>query len=165
MNGNKQQVLKRCSICGGPYTDHGHNAAPAFKGMCCTDCHVLVVLPARLEQLRTATTKLHSKMTGMTWELLHPRMTAEWLGYLPGFLRLDDPRSAKEQIHERYISGWHPFQGAMTLRPDDKLKYPGDPLITPLARSQLRDERIVLYEHDWVAIIQPDRSFEVARLD
>jgi hypothetical protein len=31
------------------------------------------------------------------FELLHPRMTREHLGYLPMFLSSDDPRSAREQ--------------------------------------------------------------------
>jgi len=42
---------------------------------------------------------------------------------------------------------------------------PGDPPFKPLAQAKLRDELIVLYEADFVAVIQPDRSFEVARMD
>jgi hypothetical protein len=30
---------------------------------------------------------------------------------------------------------------------------------------ELRDELILIYEHSWVAIIQPDRTFETCRMD
>jgi hypothetical protein len=29
----------------------------------------------------------------------------------------------------------------------------------------LGHERVIVYEHSWVAIVQPDRSFEVCRMD
>ena len=34
-----------------------------------------------------------------------------------------------------------------------------------LAVTRLRDETILLYEMDWVAVIQPDGAFEVSRMD
>jgi len=46
-----------------------------------------------------------------------------------------------------------------------KLRYPGDPILAPLAQAKLRDELIVFYRHALVAIIQPDGSFEVSRVD
>ncbi len=99
------------------------------------------------------------------WELLHPRMAHEHLGFIPGFLDEDDPRPAKEQFNERYVfGGWQPFQGHK-LQADNTLKYPGDPPMRALAQTKLRDELIILYEGEWVAIIQPDRSFEVSRMD
>lgn len=101
----------------------------------------------------------------LNWELLHPRMTEEHLGYLPSFLFESDPRSAKEQFNERYtFGGFRPFEG-FKLGEDNSLRYPGDPPMFPLAQVKLRDELIVLYRHAWVAIIQKDRSFEVARMD
>jgi hypothetical protein len=47
----------------------------------------------------------------------------------------------------------------------DKLSYPGDPVLEPLGEIQLRDERIVMYQYSIVAVIQPDGSFEAARMD
>ena len=100
------------------------------------------------------------------FELLHPKMTQERLGWLPSFLDVDDPRPAKEQFHERYAhgGGWNPFKG-FEMRKGYSIKYPGDPAHKPLAQAKLRDELIVFYDYAWVAIIQPDGSFEIARMD
>jgi hypothetical protein len=99
------------------------------------------------------------------WKFLHPRMTREMLGYIPIWLSYDDPRSARAQINAGYtMGGWNDFEG-FRLGKDNSLHYPGDPAIKPLAEAQLRDELIVFYPHSWVAIIQPDRTFRVARID
>jgi hypothetical protein len=105
-------------------------------------------------------------MDMMIWEMLHPNMTPEHLGLLPGMLDLDDPRPAKEQFDQNYAhgGGWDPFNG-FELSVRNWLSYPGDPPLQPLAQLQFRDELIVFYIHSWVAIIQPDRSFEVCRMD
>lgn len=98
------------------------------------------------------------------------------VGYIPMFLWESDPRSAKEQIHDRYVAGWNDFQGfrrgstsieLIDTQTEDlfNLKYPGDPELPPLAYTKLRNELIVVYPSAWVAIVQPDGSFEVARLD
>lgn len=36
--------------------DGGHNAEPVRKGRCCTECNVLVVIPARIQGLRSKLT-------------------------------------------------------------------------------------------------------------
>jgi len=102
----------------------------------------------------------------MTWALLDSRMTPEHLGLLPGMLDPADPRPAREQFDANYQhgGGWDPFKG-FTLRADNSLSYPGDPPTKPLAMTTLRDELIVFYQYSWVAIIQPDRSFECCRMD
>jgi hypothetical protein len=102
----------------------------------------------------------------IAFEMLDPRLTEEALGLLPDFLSERDPRPAKEQFHVNYAhgGGWHSFPG-FKLNRDNSLSYPGDPTLQPLARAQLRDELILVYPYSWVAIVQPDRSFEVARLD
>ena len=48
---------------------------------------------------------------------------------------------------------------------DTTLHYPGDPDFEPLAAVWLRREVIMVYECSIVAIVQPDGSFEVARMD
>jgi hypothetical protein len=104
-------------------------------------------------------------MRQVPWRMLHPRMTMEHLGFIPGWLHEDDPRDARAQLDAGYIfGGWDPFPG-FTLAEDNSLHYPGDPPTVPLAAALLRDELIVFYEHAWVAVIQPDRSFEVCRMD
>jgi hypothetical protein len=81
-------------------------------------------------------------------------------------LSTDDPRPAREQFDANYRhgGGWQP-QSGFTLTGNNSLKYPGDPPFHPLARIQLRDEQINIYEYGYVAIIQPNRSFEVCRMD
>lgn len=103
---------------------------------------------------------------GTKWELLHPRVTMDHLGYIPGFLNESDPRPAKAQIDDNYkFGGWQKFDG-FRLSDNNVLCYPGDPPLKPLAQTRLHDkETILVYESAWVAIVQPDRSFEVARLD
>lgn len=103
---------------------------------------------------------------GLTWELLHPRMTLGHLGYIPSFLTSSDGRSAIAQIRERYISGWPAFRGhRFTLHSDDSLTSPRDPRLDCRARTTLRQERILFYDHAWLLVQQPDKSFEIARID
>jgi hypothetical protein len=95
--------------------------------------------------------------------LLHPRATIEHLGFIPGFLDEADPRAAREQFDEHYVSGWHPLP---KFRLDgERLLYPGDPPLRPYARINFREEAILIYEGDFVVIVQPDGSFEGARMN
>lgn len=99
------------------------------------------------------------------FEFLDPRMTYEHLGLIPFFLDVNDPRPAKEQIHHNYAhgGGWRPFDKFRVSQ--GRLLYPGDPPMKALARAKLRDELVVYYDCSWVAIFQPDGSYEVARVD
>ena len=107
------------------------------------------------------------RLRPLMWEFLHPEMTIDRLGNLQFFLSADDPRSAREQFDSRYAfaGGWQPFNGFTMLTDNNKLHYPGDPPLPPLARTTLRDELILFYPHSWVVIIQPDRTYEVCRMD
>ena len=99
------------------------------------------------------------------WEMIHPKATPDMLGYVPRFLMDGDPRPAREQFEERYeFGGWKPNRG---FSKDDRdfIKYPGDPALPPIAQRMLRDERVVMYPSSLFAIIQPDGSFEIARMD
>jgi len=95
----------------------------------------------------------------------HPSVTAEHLGLLPFLLDESDPRSAREQFHENYSygGGWQPMPN-FTLT-GNTLHYPGDPVLVPIAAMLLRRETVLVYEFSIVAIVQPDGSFEVARMD
>lgn len=101
----------------------------------------------------------------MIWEMLDPRMTPDALGFIPEFLVPDDPRPAREQINERYVSGWQSFDGFKMDPETHVLSYPGDPEFPPLAQTMLRDELILFYDCAWVAIVQKDGTFDIARLD
>ena len=100
---------------------------------------------------------------------MHPLLTRDHLGFLPDILLDNDPRPMKEQISARYAygGGWHPMSD-MTLHDGGVLHFPGDPPFMPVAKIELEDGRgefAYLYEHDFVAIIQPDGSYEVSRMD
>lgn len=103
-------------------------------------------------------------MTDLIWTAKHPQFTKDMLGYIPTFLREADPRSAREQIASGYIGGWDPFPGFKMLE-NGNLVYPGDPPTKLLAETSLRGETIRFYEHEWLAVIQSDGDFEVARLN
>jgi hypothetical protein len=102
----------------------------------------------------------------MKWTLKHPKATFEMLGYIPLFLNEAMPGTAREQLHHNYAhgGGWQPFNG-FTMLPSGNMKYPGDPETQLLAEARLRNETIRVYTHAWVAIVQPDGTFEVARMD
>lgn len=93
------------------------------------------------------------------------------VGMIPSFLREADARSAAEQFAERYAfgGGWSPM-GGWTHYTDEGsgqliIQYPNDPSYRPVATLTLRDERIWVYPHAWVAIEQPDGSVEISRMD
>lgn len=94
----------------------------------------------------------------------------EVVGFIPQFLSESDPRSAVEQIHTGYShgGGWMDFKGFELAGGGDFdyfLKYPGDPLMRELSRATLRNETLVLFDCSWLAVIQADGSYRVARLD
>jgi hypothetical protein len=88
------------------------------------------------------------------------------LGYIPDFLTVDSPLSAVEQLHRNYQhgGGWKKFDG-FALLANGNLKYPGDPETRLLAEAYTNSELVRIYEHSWVAVVQIDGSFEVARMD
>lgn len=104
-------------------------------------------------------------VNGIIWEWLDPRLPADGLGFIPEFMTDANPAPAREQINQTYISGWDSFPGFTMDPKTHTLTYPGDPPMKPLARAWLHDELILFYDCAWVAIVQPDGTFEVARLD
>ena len=90
-----------------------------------------------------------------------------YVGFIPTFLDLDDPRPAKEQFAERYNfgGGWRPQEGFTNRHGTPVLRYPGDPPFKPIAMMALREEAIFVYLHGYVSIFQPDGSFEACRMD
>lgn len=108
-------------------------------------------------------------MTELVWTMLHPKMTLAKLGEILGWLDSNDPRPAREQLDEGYkfAGGWRPMKhDGLKLTKSNAILYPGDPPYQPLAFTMLREEMIVFYyPGEFVAIIQPDRSFEFCRMD
>jgi hypothetical protein len=100
----------------------------------------------------------------MNWIAKHPRAHPDMLGYVPLFILDEDPRPAADQIDDRYVGGWRPFKG-FAMAEDGSLLYPGDPPTLLLFEAKLRDEVIRFYQHAWLAIIQPDGSYEISRID
>ncbi len=99
----------------------------------------------------------------------------EVAGLIPDFLDEADPRSAVEQIHENYNhgGGWRDFKGyelsggtnAGAIGILCSINYPGDPPVYEVSRAKLRDETLILFQHQWLAVIQVDGSYRISRLD
>lgn len=99
------------------------------------------------------------------FKMLHPRATHDMLGYVPGFFSEADPRPAREQINANYRSGWFPLKGGRMTPKTGLYKYPGDPALMPIAVAKLRDETIYFYQYEMLSIVQPDGSYEIARVN
>jgi len=100
----------------------------------------------------------------------HPKVSLEAaVGYFPFFWDAQDSRKAVEQHDAKSPPGgsFGDFQGFTYDKETEALKYPGDPALKPLAFAvlPLSRERIVVYPHAWVAIIQDDGSIQVDRRD
>jgi hypothetical protein len=95
----------------------------------------------------------------------------EAAGLLPDFFGEADPRPAREQLHENYAhgGGWHPMKGWRLEHVGHlglaRAYYPGDPPMRELSRAVFRKELLILFQGSWLAIIQPDGSFEMGRCD
>lgn len=109
-------------------------------------------------------------MTDHNWELYidhHPwpiPFLMDALGMIPAFLVPGDTRPPIEQFTERYRGGWDVMPG-FTLIDGSALKYPGDPLMYPIARLALNGEVVLVYTFGWVCVVRADHTYEVARLD
>lgn len=103
------------------------------------------------------------------WYLLHGG--PESLGLLPQFFLLDDPRPAAEQINERYAhgGGWSPFKGFEAVIIGDprgwRITYPGDPPYFALAFCELRNEIVILFQREWLMVVQEDGTWQITRVD
>jgi hypothetical protein len=89
-----------------------------------------------------------------------------YVGLIPTFLDLDDPRPAAVQFQERYeYGGWRPQEGFTAIDGTPTLHYPGDPPFKPIAVMAMRSELIFVYLHGYVSIFQKDGTFEACRMD
>ena len=104
------------------------------------------------------------KHNGIPWFYVDD-MAPQAVGYIPSFLREDDTRPIIEQINERYISGWHKFEGFQLMKKSWTIKFAGDPPLQPIAGAALHGEIIVVYPSAWVMIVKENNSYEIARMD
>jgi hypothetical protein len=106
-------------------------------------------------------------MMGMLTYIAFDPHAAEYLGFLPEMLNEQDERPAREQYDSNYQhgGGWRPFGEDQWIREELTITYPGDPPLTPVAMTKLREEEIYFYPYALVMILQKDGSFEIARMD
>lgn len=98
---------------------------------------------------------------------LDAHQLADMFGFIPLFVREEDPRPMKVQLHENYShgGGWHPFEGFTFDKEKLTINYPGDPPNRAIGSIQIRDETLILFEHAWVMILQKDGTHEISRMD
>jgi hypothetical protein len=105
------------------------------------------------------------KTNGVPWFYEDDR-APELCGIIPSFLNVNDKRSIKEQINERYIGGWNKFDGFKLQKTSWTIKYEGDPDMQPVAATALHGEILAIYPHGWAMIVNGETTdYEIARLD
>lgn len=95
-------------------------------------------------------------------EVLHA-----WIGFIPDFLSPDCEDSAAKQIGRNYKhgGGWRPLEGySLDLEPGIVTHSSGLQM-RPIAAAVMRAEVIAIYPRGYVAIIQPNGVFEIAKVD
>lgn len=109
--------------------------------------------------------RTYTTLAGIVWTFHHESAFVYHLGYLGRGLRPN--AKVAGQINAAYpFGGWKPFgNGQWKLHDDNRLEYPKDEPMEPIASAKVGEELVCIYRSDWWAIIQPDRSFEVCRLD
>lgn len=105
------------------------------------------------------------KMKPLDWQLNTQYADAEsHLGRLPSFI--DGVSTAKtwEQITKH--TSWEPFlPGSWELTADDYLIYASLPPLAPAAMAYHLGEKILVYPHGFVCIVQLNQDYTVARID
>lgn len=92
-------------------------------------------------------------------------------GFLPEIIQSGDDRPAAEQLDARYAhgGGFMPFEGFTLNRWETVGKafitYPEDPPLREVSRAVLRDETLILFECEWLAIVQKGGSYKITRVD
>jgi hypothetical protein len=95
----------------------------------------------------------------------------EHLGYIPSNLAAfaNPGHPAAVQLHDSYPhgGGWQPMDGWTYDPSNHSITYPEDPPLLPRARIRIGQpgEQVFVYDYGWVAVIQPNGEFQVARMD
>jgi hypothetical protein len=85
------------------------------------------------------------------FQQIDPRYFVDCLGILPFWINPNDERPMKEQFDAKYQFGVFEMKGGK-VKDDGSYKYPGDPLLHPVAKASLRNETIFFYQHAMVCI-------------
>lgn len=98
---------------------------------------------------------------------MRPGYRPEDIGFVPYFFEAGDERHPAEQIAERYAhgGGWTPQEG-FTIE-EDGLRYKDGAKDRLLFSFMVHGhpQTLHLYECAWLAIVEPDGSFAVSRVD
>ena len=93
------------------------------------------------------------------------------LGVIPHWF-YEVGKSCKDIVNENYGhgGGWRRTALSFVLRTDCpaeewRLEYPPDPAMFLLAYCVIGLEIFCIFEHAWCAIIQPDGTYEICRID
>jgi len=92
-----------------------------------------------------------------------PFSDMERAGLLPTLFSEDDPRPAYEQLPANYKFDVTLSRFTLTGNgtKDWRLRYPGNLPLEPVSFAMLRGVALVLFEDNWLAIIQPDGAYKV----
>ena len=97
----------------------------------------------------------------------HPHL----IGYLGQIFLNGTGETAQEQLNQRYAhgGGFHPFEGFILAGADETdaatITYPKDPPMREVSRLSLNEQTLILFEHQWLAIVEADNSYRVTRVD
>lgn len=92
----------------------------------------------------------------------------DMLGDIPFWLSAVHDGGAVDQIDRMYGpigGGWRDSTGFQLDVERGLLSYPSDDPLRLIASAELRTERILIFDGSWVAVVQPDGSSRVARID
>lgn len=109
---------------------------------------------------------IHFKLTELAKR--HSMSIEDCVGDIRYFAAEQNDKPLREQLDEMYQhgGGWRPLKGfQLKSEKTFQIEYPEDPPMNPLAIAKFRDQLICVYEYAFVAIFEPDFSFEVARMD
>lgn len=108
----------------------------------------------------TATTRLGVEITldpNDKFPKTNPSHLIEAMGILPLWIDPADERPMREQFNAKYNFGIHEMKGGK-IGEDGSYKYPGDPILHPIAKATLRDETIYFYQYAMVGIVNTKTS-------
>ncbi|MGL5078776.1 MAG: hypothetical protein ACRDBG_23510 [Waterburya sp.] len=108
-------------------------------------------------------------ISGHTVTLIHSLVKPNVMDYITGFLPTNMIGHWKaSECFDRFYShggGWNKFEGFTMAEDFMSISYSGDQPQKALAELMFGEERIILYAWSWVAIVQVDGSYEIARID
>lgn len=113
-----------------------------------------------------------TEVNGLNWTFHHPRASIKTLGFIPGWLHADNAAPLSAQIDQNYKhgGGWYSCRkfwggidedGQLLSKPED-----GEAPLPLIASVQHPNgQKLHFYPHEMVAVIFPDGSFDLARID